>query len=46
MCDVTKGTQSGAKSQNLQVTKSTGLKFCKIDVLQQLHISIVVMVSP
>ena len=27
-------------------TKSTGLKFCKVDVLQQLHILIVVMMSP
>ena len=27
-------------------TKSTGLKFCKVDVLQVLHIVIVVMMSP
>ena len=50
-CDVTKGTQSGAKSQKVKLnicanTKSTGLRFCKVDVLQQLHILIVVMISP
>ena len=27
-------------------TRSTGLKFCRVDVLQQLHILIVVMMSP
>ena len=49
MCDVTKGTQSGSKSQKIEYlcnTKSTGLKFCKFDVLQQLHILIVVLMSP
>ena len=27
-------------------TKSTGLKFCRVDVLQELHILIIVMMSP
>ena len=27
-------------------TKTTGLKFCRVDVLQELHIVIVVMMSP
>ena len=27
-------------------TKSTGLKFCRVDVLPQLHILIAVMISP
>ena len=27
-------------------TKSIGLKFCRVDVLQELHIVIVVMMSP
>ena len=27
-------------------TKSTGLNFCKVDVLQELHVVIVVMMSP
>ena len=47
-CDITKGTQSGAKSQKMNIcanTKTIGLKFCRVDV-QQLHILIVVMMSP
>ena len=27
-------------------TKSTGLKFCRVDVLPELHIVIVVVMSP
>ena len=41
--------QNDVKSQTMEYlgnSKSTGLKFCKVDVLEELHIVIVVMMSP
>ena len=48
-CDVTRWTQNHVKSKNMygiSVQILTGLKFCWVDILQELHIVIVVMLSP
>ena len=47
-CDIISWTQRDVKINNKiwnisASTKSTGLKFCRVDVLQELHIVIVVM---
>ena len=41
-----KVVQSHKKLNICANTESTELKFCKVDVLQQLHILLVVMMSP
>ena len=48
-CDVTMWTQNDQNNKIWNTcanTMSTGLKFCWVDVLQELHIVIVVMMSP
>ena len=48
-CDVTLWTQNDVNNKIWNIcanTKSTGLKFCTVDMLQELHILIIVMMSP
>ena len=50
-CDVTLWTQNVVKINNkiwniCANPKFTGLKFCRVDVLQELHILVIVMMSP
>jgi len=45
ICDVTMSTQNDAKYHNMEY-QSLGLKFCRVDMHQELHIMIVIMMSP
>ena len=49
-CDVTLWNQNDVKKQNMEIlsanTELIGFKFCRVDVLQELHILIIVMLSP
>ena len=44
-CDATMWTQIDVESQKIAY-KSTGLKFCRVNVLQELHIVTLVMTLP
>ena len=49
-CDVSLWTQNDVKitkcGMSVQILLSKGLKFCRVHVLQELHILIIVMMSP